>query len=142
MTASAIPDRPWLPAITFGDRVRITRRDLRMTQDQFADKLGVERVTLSAWETGRNKPEDLVACAKRVQLAVGVPAWWLLGIDGPGGGRARQDSNLRPEDYKSPTSVIIDLAAERARRRTSTRDVELPHVAKVLQFPSRMLAAA
>lgn len=64
-----------------------------------AAKLAVKHSTWSAWESGRNRPDDMVAFAKRVQLAVGVPAWWLLGLDSPEpGGLPRLDSNQQPSD--------------------------------------------
>ena len=41
------------------------RKRLKMTQQQFADAIGVDRVTVARWETGQKKPSNL---AKR-QLA-------------------------------------------------------------------------
>ena len=123
------------------EEIRVLMARHKWTGRKLATVTGIHEATLSRRLSGEYTftldELDLIAGALGVPITALFPQH-----RGPGGGRARQDSNLRPEDYKSPTSVIIDLAAERARRRTNTRDVELPHVAKVLQVPSRMLAAA
>lgn len=83
------------PEFTFGDRVRKIRREVaHMTQSEMARELGVGTQAYSAWETGRTKPDDVVAIAKRIALRWrGVTAAWVLGVDddgptppGPGGG--------------------------------------------------------
>lgn len=111
----------WTPEFTFGDHMRKIRRDLGLSQEDFARPLGVPKVTYGAWETGRNQPADVVAVAKRVELAYGVPAWWTLGLNAddrrpgdPDGGR-----NMQPKDYKMGTGEVVDLAAHRARRAAS-----------------------
>ena len=130
------------------DKMRKALRHAGVSVQEIADYLGVARNTVSTWINGHIPPSTQTV--RLWSIRTGVPYEWLMGAEQARPAqpsrrrpvRARADSNRRPEDYKSPTSVIIDLTAERARRRTSTRDVELPHVAKVLQFPSRMLAAA
>lgn len=56
-----------------------------MNQEDFAAKLGsgVGVRALGAWEIGTREPRGAVAFAKRVELAFGVPATWLLGLDVP-----------------------------------------------------------
>ena len=79
----------WIPQWTFGDRLRRIRTSMDMHQTEFAELIGEKGSTYSAWESGRNTPRgNIVAAAKRVQLATGVPASWLLDIDdGPTGVR-------------------------------------------------------
>lgn len=95
----------WVPEWTFGDRLRKVRREKKVTQDQAARALNVSSPQIAAWETGNNTPRDIVAIAKRCQLAWDVPAEWMLGFDvdtpsGPtdGGGEvsgtARYNQNL------------------------------------------------
>lgn len=36
-----------------GTRIRTTRHDRRLTQDELADKVGVSRSAVAQWETGR-----------------------------------------------------------------------------------------
>jgi DNA-binding transcriptional regulator YiaG len=72
-----------IPEWSIADRLRKIRRDYaRMDQDAFAEALGVKPSRYGAWETGRNKPENLVALAMRVEEVTGVPAAWTLGVYG------------------------------------------------------------
>lgn len=73
---------PVIPEWSFGDRLRKVRREVaQLDQNEFADTLGVGRQGYAAWESGRTSPRDIVALAKRVELATGVPAAWMLGIE-------------------------------------------------------------
>jgi transcriptional regulator with XRE-family HTH domain len=40
-----------------GARIRLRRQALRWTQQQLADRLGVNRATVSAWETDKQLPD-------------------------------------------------------------------------------------
>lgn len=42
------------------DRIRKIRRELDLTQQEFADRIGVKRNTIANYETGRNEPVDSV----------------------------------------------------------------------------------
>ena len=42
------------------DRIRKIRRNLDLTQQEFADKLGIKRNTIANYESGRNEPIDAV----------------------------------------------------------------------------------
>lgn len=101
MTTQEVPDSgsyEW----TFGDRLRKIRRVQNLTQDEFADQMGVNRKSLAAWELDSWLPRGVVAFAKRLQLLYGVPVAWTLGIDdgptgGPGNGKLPHlDSNQEP----------------------------------------------
>jgi Predicted transcriptional regulator len=41
-------------------RIRRLRRELDLTQQEFADRIGIKRNTLSTYESGRNEPIDAV----------------------------------------------------------------------------------
>ena len=43
-----------------GERLKMLRKALDMTQQEFADKLGVKRNTIGQYEIGRNAPIDAV----------------------------------------------------------------------------------
>ena len=51
--------------IMAGQEIKKLRKRLGMTQQELADKIGVDRVTVARWETEQKKPSNL---AKR-QLA-------------------------------------------------------------------------
>ena len=76
------------PEFSFGDRIRKIRREVaHMTQAEMADELGVGMQAYSAWESGRTKPDDIVAVAKRIALRWrGITAGWVLGLDDGGSG--------------------------------------------------------
>lgn len=68
-------------AWTIGDKFRKIRRVHHLTQDQFAAAIGVNSKSLAAWENDAWQPRGMVAIAKRIELAFGVPAAWTLGLD-------------------------------------------------------------
>lgn len=97
-----------IPEWTFGDRVRKVRRNAGVTQAEFAARLGVGAKAASAWESFDRTPREVVSIAKRIELAFGVPAAWMLGLEmaeaprlgGQGGDSyAIADSNREPADY-------------------------------------------
>lgn len=82
------------PEFNFGDRIRKVRRDFaRKSQNEMAESIGVSQKVYSAWESGRSRPSDIVAIAKRVELLTNIPATWLLDIAPPPPGQ--------PVDYPS-----------------------------------------
>ncbi len=42
------------------DRLKALRKELGLTQEKFADRLGVKRNTIATYEIGRNEPIDAV----------------------------------------------------------------------------------
>ena len=96
-----------VPQWTFAERARKARRDLKFTQQQMADALDVGLKRYSAWESGKNTPDDLPEMAVRFEQATGgVPRAWFLGwTDGsnPGGGPDNGsrlgESNSGPSHY-------------------------------------------
>ena len=57
------------------DRIRRIRRDLDLTQQEFADRLGVKRGTIANYELGRNEPIDSVVSL--ICREFGVNEEWL-----------------------------------------------------------------
>lgn len=55
-----------------------------MGQADFAQALDVSPQALGTWEVGTRSPRNMVALAKRIELAFNVPASWVLGLDGGG----------------------------------------------------------
>jgi transcriptional regulator with XRE-family HTH domain len=71
-----------IPTWDFSDRLRKIRREVaHLTQEQMAAELGASQRAYAAWETGRTKPDDIVAVAKRIALRWGIPPTWTLGLD-------------------------------------------------------------
>jgi transcriptional regulator with XRE-family HTH domain len=45
---------------TFSDRLKEIRRENNLTQQEFADRIGIKRGTVANYELGRNEPLDAV----------------------------------------------------------------------------------
>ena len=50
------------------ERLKELRKELRLTQQAFADRLGVKRNTVATYETGKSNPSDAQACV--------MVFWW------------------------------------------------------------------
>lgn len=95
------------PDWEFSDRIRKVRRSIAgMTQEQMATELGVTQKAYAAWESGKNKPDDIVAIAKRIAFRWRgrVTASWMLGIEDdtpqpPPGGGVEPPGGIEPPTY-------------------------------------------
>lgn len=60
-----------------GERLKTLRKVAHLTQTQVADKLGIKKATVSAWETGRNMPDPfaLRQLAKMYGVSVDALLW-------------------------------------------------------------------
>ena len=65
--------------MTFGDRLRKLRVEKRLTQEQIADRLGLTKSVISAYETGLRSPSYDVLI--RLCGMLGVTTDYLLGVD-------------------------------------------------------------
>lgn len=76
----------------FKDRLIKLRKELNLTQEELAQKIGYTRTAISAWEIGRNEPSN----ADTIKLAeyFGVSTDYLLG----------------KSDIRNPEKVDIDKA--------------------------------
>lgn len=43
--------------VAVGMRIRMARRDMGLTQEEFAEELGVSRTTVAHWERGKHGPD-------------------------------------------------------------------------------------
>lgn len=68
-----------IPQWTFAERARKVRRDMHLTQAEMATQLDVGLKAYSAWESGKNSPEDLSDIAVKLERITGVPRVWFLG---------------------------------------------------------------
>lgn len=63
----------------FGERIYNLRRKEGLSQEEFADKLGVSRQAVSKWETGQSVPDSEKAAA--MAKFFGVSLDWLINGD-------------------------------------------------------------
>jgi transcriptional regulator with XRE-family HTH domain len=77
------------PTFGFGDRLRLARRSLGWTQQQFAQILTdhgrrTSKVTVGYWESsGHSEPDGILALAATLEAITGYPQAWWLGVDTP-----------------------------------------------------------
>jgi phage repressor protein C with HTH and peptisase S24 domain len=60
--------------MNIGNRIRQRRKELKLTQEAVGKAMGINRVSVSQWESGDNKPKDLITLSKVLQCH----AEWLL----------------------------------------------------------------
>lgn len=77
-------DLPIVPEFEFPDRLRKARMayaqvtQTRITQKQFAELIGVPEKAYENWESGYNRPEDIVAVSEAIETVTRIPASWML----------------------------------------------------------------
>ncbi len=64
--------------MNIGSRIRQRRKELKLTQQAVGKSMGINRVSVSQWESGDNKPKDLLTLGKVLQCD---PEWLLSGKD-------------------------------------------------------------
>ena len=47
--------------MNYASQIKKVRNDLKISQEEFARKLGVSYITVNRWENGRTKPSPLAA---------------------------------------------------------------------------------
>lgn len=62
--------------VEFGERIYNLRKKSGLSQEEFADKLGVSRQAVSKWETGQSVPDSEKAAA--IGAFFGVSLDWLI----------------------------------------------------------------
>lgn len=107
-----------IPYMDIGNRIRTRRKELRLTQEAIAKSVGVNRVSVSQWESGQNKPKNLIALSKVLKCsaewlltgkskeAKDENAKWLGGID-PWGSKTPLDE----DDIELPFFTEVELSA-------------------------------
>jgi len=94
-----------IPVITFGDRMRRLRLTLNLTQDEFAEQIGLSSATIGKYELLERPTRSAKHVAATIQLRYGVPRTWLLD------GLPRQDSNLEPVGLSTQPEKILAEAS-------------------------------
>lgn len=91
------------------DRIRKIRRDLDLTQQEFADRLGIKRGTIANYELGRNEPVDSVVSL--ICREFGISEEWLR--DGIGDMYAPDPGNelealVKKYDLTAADQILIE----------------------------------
>lgn len=100
------------------DRIKKLRKTLNMTQQEFADKIGVKRNTIGQYEIGRNEPIDAVV--NLICREFDVNETWL---------RTGEGEMFKP----APTTILDQLAQE-----YQLSDIAYVIVEKFINLPPKM----
>lgn len=79
------------PITTFAERIKRFRKEQNLTQQEFADRLGIKRTTIANYESGRNEPVDSVIALIHREFHVNE-AWLRSGV-----GEMKTDMTLQQE---------------------------------------------
>lgn len=136
---------------TLGGRLKSVRDYLGLTQEELADKAGVDRSSLSLWESNRTTPRS--STLKKIAKATGAPFEWLFdgtGQDEPSavmrnvGLAAQVDAASVADTADSISAAIDDLLKAREAINSALFELQ-PEQAQDLQleqFVSRLREAA
>ncbi len=77
-------------ATPIGQRLRMAREIAMLTQEELGERSGVQSVTISRIETGKQATPPRISTVRKLATVLGVdPAWIMHGIgEGPGEGKA------------------------------------------------------
>lgn len=95
---------------TIGERIKWLRKDQELTQQAFADKIGVKRNTVATYEIGRNEPLDPIINAICAKFAVNE-TWLRTGEGEP------YVKLSRNEEISAFVDKIMQAQSEDFRRR-------------------------
>lgn len=68
-------------ADTVGQRILQKRKELNLSQEELARRVGVDRTTVAKWESGSNNLKQSVV--KKLADALECSPVWLVGLDNP-----------------------------------------------------------
>lgn len=92
------------------NRIKMLRKELDMTQQEFADRLGIKRTTIGNYEAGRNEPVDSVIALICDRFNVSVE--WLRDGKGPMFKEVAPDDDIQ----RMVDDMLRDDSAETKRR--------------------------
>lgn len=85
MTQHTMPRPRKVPEWTFGERLRKVRREVRLTQEAFSRRVGLNDRTLAAYETDFRAPghRELMRIARTIEREFDYSSEWIVMGDGP-----------------------------------------------------------
>lgn len=89
----------FIPEWTLGDRLRKARESTGLSMGEFAEKVGISRVTVGNAESGKKQPLEVTL--KRWALATGVNYEWLLTGKTPPPGQGDGVSDGAPSQIRT-----------------------------------------
>ena len=109
------------------------RKELKMTQKELAEKLGVTNKAVSKWETGQGLPDVSVLAALSKALNISVDE--LLA------GEKQAEKKLLSEEMgdREEESSLLDIVAERLEKKIKATNIDWKDVLGVLFFVAAVM---
>lgn len=83
----------------FHERLRIARKNAKMTQDELGKYFGITKGGISGWESGRRNPDPTEI--KKLSEVLNVSTDWLVGLS------AEPNDVFTPIKHSSPTRRAV-----------------------------------
>lgn len=118
------------PVVKIGDRARIARREMGVSQAAFTEMLRpylpeINEKTYSSWEAGTVPPRE-VEVARALAKLTELPWTWFVTEPQPDTESLQSESNRRPPLYKTDASNDLTKARTRRDRPRNRHDQRSP----------------
>lgn len=104
----------WIPVDSFGHRLVLVRHELGLTQQEAADRCGIQRATWGFWEAKGASPRRMHEVVATISNVLGVDRHWLMWGSGGGqggGGAGRTDGPTPGDDGGQKTGMMTRILA-------------------------------
>lgn len=120
--------------MTIGDRLRSARKELGLSQPEFAAIAGTTKQTLFSWETGKTAPDGFQLAAL---AAAGADVRYILtgARDGPAPERLSDDERAMLADYREASGAVRRAARAALQSGVAPSGINLRHVTQNATTP-------
>ena len=122
--------------MNIGERIKLSRSRLKMTQQQLGDKIGANKASISQWENGVYTPDakNLSALAK----ALSVSVFWLM--DGKGDPTGQSLEIAPPDIHRIPVISYVQAGVWTETSEIREYDGNLVYITTDLELGDRAFA--
>ncbi|MBL0670732.1 helix-turn-helix domain-containing protein [Aeromonas hydrophila] len=122
--------------MNIGERIKLSRSRLKMTQQQLGDRIGANKASISQWENGVYTPDakNLSALAK----ALSVSVFWLM--DGKGDSAGQNLEIAPPDVHRIPVISYVQAGVWTETSEIREYDGNLVYITTDLELGERAFA--
>ncbi|NEX89160.1 helix-turn-helix domain-containing protein [Aeromonas rivipollensis] len=122
--------------MNIGERIKLSRSRLKMTQQQLGDRIGANKASISQWENGVYTPDakNLSALAK----ALSVSVFWLM--DGKGDPSGQNLELAPPDNHRIPVISYVQAGVWTETSEIRECDGNLVYITTELELGERAFA--
>ena len=122
--------------MSIGERIKLSRSRLKMTQQQLGDKIGANKASISQWENGVYTPDakNLSELAK----ALSVSVFWLM--DGKGEPSGQNMEIASPDTHRIPVISYVQAEVWTAPNEIRECDGNMAYITTDLELGDRAFA--